>query len=272
LYSPVLGPPIRRAIGQWNLDLILDGEVLAWDSDRQENVPFGYNRNVAQLRTAYMEQKHLLDPKDQNLHVNDTCFKSMNSTNAWKDHHNSAPNELAGKECWLQYIIFDVIYVDGPNVIPFLKDTVSSYVSISSGGSIIHLDGFERKKVLHKLISIQCDEVEIVKTWVVRPNGRITTGEDYFHPSQPSMECDYPEYTLDSLNCNIVNINNIDMARRNDLSDEQISQTWANVLQIIYQSIVENQQMETTPGVQDIGISLSQIILMDLWRVISMSL
>lgn len=195
-----------------------------------------------------MKFNNLLDPRDQDLHTNETNVKSMNPTNTWPDRNNSAPYELAGKECWLQFIAFDVIYIDGPNVIQFLKETLSSYVPISSGGSIIGLDGFERKKVLHKLISIQKDEVEVVKTWVIRPNGRISPGESYFNPYEPATECGYPEYTLDSLNCilsgSVPNLKEIDMDRRKGLSDEQISQARAYALQKIYDIIVENQRME----------------------------
>ena len=83
--------------------MILDGEVLAWDGGRQETVPFGNNRTIARLRKAWMKFNNLLDPRDQDLHTNETNVKSMNPTNTWPDRNNSAPYELAGKECWLQF-------------------------------------------------------------------------------------------------------------------------------------------------------------------------
>merc|ERR1719330_160248 len=36
LYSPVLGQPLRRAIKPYNVDIILDGEVVSWDNVRSE--------------------------------------------------------------------------------------------------------------------------------------------------------------------------------------------------------------------------------------------
>eukprot|EP00980_Cylindrotheca_fusiformis_P025864 scaffold14741_cov135-Cylindrotheca_fusiformis.AAC.14 len=50
LYSPLLGPPLRRALSKYTVDVVLDGEVMAWDNRREELVPFGYNRTVANFR------------------------------------------------------------------------------------------------------------------------------------------------------------------------------------------------------------------------------
>lgn len=50
LYGPLLGPPMRKALSKYDIDVILDGEVMAWDNRRKELVPFGHNRTVANFR------------------------------------------------------------------------------------------------------------------------------------------------------------------------------------------------------------------------------
>jgi ATP-dependent DNA ligase len=50
LYSPVLGAPIRRALSNHRVNVILDGEVMAWDNVRKDLVPFGSNRTIANYR------------------------------------------------------------------------------------------------------------------------------------------------------------------------------------------------------------------------------
>lgn len=44
LYSPVLGPALRRAVGRHQMDLVLDGEVIAWVS-------------LAKIRTSARDEK-----------------------------------------------------------------------------------------------------------------------------------------------------------------------------------------------------------------------
>jgi hypothetical protein len=220
---------------------------LAWDSQRQETVPFGNNRTIARLRQQWMEHQNLIDARDQGIHDADMTVKSFNTSNTWNS--KDTPYDLAGKECWLQFIAFDVLYVDGPGAEEFLNDTVASFVTPRPNcGSIIRLDGFERKKILYRLIQPQVDEVEIVKTWIIRPTGKISLGTDYFDIKIPTMECGYPEYIVDSLNWSLSDPANdlahLDNVRRKNLSDSQISQTRARALQNIYDITVENQRME----------------------------
>jgi ATP dependent DNA ligase domain len=151
-------------------DVILDGEIIAWDSERKETIPFGNNRTIANLRKKWMKSQGLLDERDQGMHDNDKDNKSMNTTNSWPDK-NDQISELAGKECWLQFIAFDILYVDGPGAADLLAQTVSEHIAPRpSAGSVIHLDAFERKKILYKLVEPQADEVEIVQTWIIRPS------------------------------------------------------------------------------------------------------
>lgn len=50
LYSPVIGAPLRDALSKYNVNVILDGEIMAWDGGREEYIPFGANRTVANAR------------------------------------------------------------------------------------------------------------------------------------------------------------------------------------------------------------------------------
>lgn len=89
LYSPTLGPPIRRAIQKYDVDVILDGEVISWDNGRQEIIPFGVNRTVANDRRAYCERKGLLEESDLNHHQEEQDLNVMN-TGTW-DKKRSSP-------------------------------------------------------------------------------------------------------------------------------------------------------------------------------------
>ena len=77
LYSPVLGPALRRAVGHHRMDMILDGEVLAWDSGRKETVPFGNNGTIARLRQKWMSRMGLCDDRDFGMHAADKDIKSF---------------------------------------------------------------------------------------------------------------------------------------------------------------------------------------------------
>jgi len=248
LYSPVLGPAFRRAVEKWDFDVILDGEVLAWDDGRKETIAFGSNRTVAKLRKAWMERRGMLDPRDSGMHDEDRDVKSMNAANTWFDKVD-LNNELAGEECWLLFAAFDVLYVGGPGAAQFLSDIVSPHISPRpAAGSLINLDGFERKKILYKLIEPQEKQVEIVQTWIVRPNGSNAQAEEYFDPQNPLKEGGYPDYMLDSLSCIVANavpeLSRIDVERRRGLSDEQISQARACAVQELYDCKVEQQRLE----------------------------
>jgi ATP dependent DNA ligase domain len=245
LYSPVLGPSIRRAVRK-GYDVILDGEVIAWDSIREETVPFGSNRTVATLRTKWMARNGMLDSRDRNMHDGDSN-KSMNLANSFID--KSSTDMDVGDECWLQYIIFDLIYIDGPGANDLLNDTISEHIlPRPSAGSIIHLDALERKTLLYNIINPQPREVEIVQTWIIRPNGRTDSGETYFSSTNPTMENGYVARKLDSLSYTlsgmIDDIRSVDTLRRYDRSDDQISEARALAIQHLYDITVEQQRLE----------------------------
>lgn len=247
LYCPVLGPPIRRAVKK-GFDVILDGEIVAWDSVRAETVPFGSNRTIANLRKGWMQSRGLLDDRDRGMHDGDRDNKSMNASNSWPEK-NDKVSEDAGAECWLQYVVFDILYVDGPGADELLSQTVSEHIlPRPTGGSIIHLEAFDRKKVLFKMLEPLAHQVEIVQTWIIRPNGLVDSGERYFDPRLPTTECGYAAHTLDSLSCTlsgtIRGIPEIDVERRHDISDEEISQARAYAIQGLYDTMVEEQRLE----------------------------
>jgi ATP dependent DNA ligase domain len=247
-YSPVLGPAIRKAFGWNDLDLILDGEVTSWDNAREETVPFGFNRAVARKRREYMEKNGLLDRRDRNLHKDEQDSKVFNMVTSWDGTSSEESADLTGRECWLQYIVFDVVYVGGPGAADFLSTTVSSYLKDLKPGCIMGLDLFERKKILYRLCRTQVNEVEIVPTLVVRPNGGVAVGSEYFSETDPTKENDHPAHKIDSIASvfvgHVPNIAYIDEKQRERLSDEEISQARANAIDRHYKEIVELRRLE----------------------------
>lgn len=246
-YSPVLGPAIRKAFGWADLDLILDGEVIAWDNGHEETVPFGFNRTIARKRQEYMDRNGLLDRKDRDLHKDEKDSKVYNMTTSWDGKSSEETADLTGKECWLQYIVFDVVYVGGPGAADFLSKTVSSYIK-PEPGCIMGLDAFERKKILYRLCRTQANVVEIVPTLVVRPNGGTELGSKYFSDTDPLQEYGHPAHKIDSiaslLAVHVPNIAQIDERQRERLTNEEISQTRANAIDRHYKEIVEQRRLE----------------------------
>ena len=228
------------------MDIILDGEVLAWDNAKKETVPFGNNRTVAKLRRQWMGSQGLLDERDQNVHQGEVDIREYPMKMDFANKDALFP-DLAGRDCWLQFIVFDVLYVDGPRAQEFLATTVSPFLKVAPG-SIISLDGLERKKILYRLIKKQVNEVEVVLTTIVRPNGKSADGESYFSFENPLKELGHPAHALDSItgafHRHIPNLSEIDVTRRGALSDEEISQARADLINEHYSYIVENLFLE----------------------------
>ena len=110
LYSPVLGPVIRRAVGGYNVDIILDGEVVAWDDSKKETIPFGDNRRVAKVRQNWLRRQNLLDPRDMNLHAGEEDTNVIDAATMGSWDKNKAEYERrrnAGSDVWLKYVVFD---------------------------------------------------------------------------------------------------------------------------------------------------------------------
>ena len=140
LYSPVLGPSIRRAIARYDVDVILDGEVVSWDNERQETIPFGINRTVAIQRRLWLKRHCLLDERDLNLHEGE---EDVNVMRASADKPTKPTDEPeAGADCWLKFIVFDILYVGGPDAARLISEATALDGDIPTG-SILNLDGFE---------------------------------------------------------------------------------------------------------------------------------
>lgn len=72
LYSPAIGPSLRAAISGYDVDVILDGEMIAWDAEENKPVPFGSNRTVAEMNRNRRKRDGTLDRRDLGLHKNET--------------------------------------------------------------------------------------------------------------------------------------------------------------------------------------------------------
>jgi DNA ligase-4 len=244
----VLGPAFRKAIARFDVDVILDGEVSAWDDVRKEYVPFGNNRTVAANQKQHMKQQGLLDERDFNLHEQDEegVHRSVNLNVGVKPKDDDDSDTLG---CWLKYEAFDVLYVGGKDASALLSAAVSEHRKPQVvPGSIMHLDAFERKKVLYRLLDPQPNQIEIVPTLVVRSNGHTAKGSDYFASNNPTEECGFPAYTLDSIDCTfngvVPDLASIDRQRRGGFTDAQINEARVEAVEHFYDDIVETRMLE----------------------------
>lgn len=248
-YTPVLGPAFRKAIAKYDVDVILDGEVSSWDDCRKEYVAFGNNKTVAANHKRYMKSQGLLDDRDFNLHPEgeEGVHRVGDSfTTKRKDDDYDDEDPLG---CWLKFEAFDVVYVGGKDASKLLKESVSKHrLTHIKPGSLMQLDGFERKKILYRLIDPQPNQIEIVPTLVVRSNGHTAKGQDYFSPDNPIRECGHAAYKLDSIDCilngAVSNIASIDERRRGGYTDEQIQQLRVEAVENFYGDIVDDRMLE----------------------------
>ena len=236
-------------MARFNVDVIIDGEILAWDSVRKEVIPFGQNRTVAKLRRTWMQKHGMLDPRDLRLHAGDKDAKEVRMAFVSKKSEEGDEEDFAGQECWLLFCAFDILYIAGPDAETILKETISPHVEPPpKPGSMIDLDGFERKKLLHKLIGEQKHEVELVQTWIVRPTGQAVDGNEYFSPDAPTMECGLPAHQIDSqrwtLKQDANRVQTLDAKRIRGRSDDQVSLSRAAAVDKVYKIMVEERRQE----------------------------
>lgn len=255
LYSPSVGPGLRRALSKYDVDCVLDGEMMAWDDFKQSYVNFGSNRTVAFARAKYMDREGWSDPRDKGLHKGEKDKDVIRRADMLKyekppedDDYDNDDEHKPGAECWLKYVVFDVLYVGGPEAEKFLSETFPEG-SPTPAGSLIHLDLFERKRILYNLLEEQKDEVEIVQSVVVTSSGKKVDAEKYFSPTQPTQECGVPAYRLDSpkwtLNvCDPSSLEKYDEKRRDDRKDFEISRLRTNAVNEFYSEIVDHKKME----------------------------
>ena len=144
---------------------ILDGEVVAWDNEKECFLPFGSNRRVG---SSEKEAEGVVGGRigwDANL------------------------------AAWLQYKIFDIIYVDGPGATEIVtaaieeaKATVAieccSYPISGSVGDISHLPLAVRRRILHKAlrkVPNRCEVVQCASVTALDVGKRRAELEDFFN-------------------------------------------------------------------------------------------
>lgn len=141
------------------MDLVLDGEILAWDNVKKETVPFGNNRTVAEMRRRWMRSEgHRFDQRDINLHEGDTESRTMTVDLYSNSKSRTEISVKSGEDVWLVFFAFDVVYLDGGEAKSFIKGTVSRECD-PEPGSLIDLEYGERRKLLHRLMKPQEHEV-----------------------------------------------------------------------------------------------------------------
>ncbi|KAL3943081.1 MAG: hypothetical protein SGBAC_002814 [Bacillariaceae sp.] len=244
LYSPVLGPAVRRALQNYKVDAIFDGEIMSWDNQKKELVPFGYNRTIANYRRSYLDRNGLVEVIDTKLHhEEDSDSRVMTKDDDWaiKD---AARDENDGKECWLLYCVFDILYVGGEDSSRLLQNDCG--LKHVKPGSIIHLSCLERKQVLQRLLVEQEHEIEICKSVVIRPNGDSVPGNEYY--GQKIMEHGHERTFLDSthsaLKGLVTSVAEIDAKQKGHLSLNEISVRRAQAVEDFFRTVVEHHKKE----------------------------
>ena len=107
LYSPAIGPSLRAAIAAHDVDVILDGEMVAWDASEDKLIPFGSNQTVAEMTRNQRTLDGTLDPRDLDLHKNDKDIiimplakdKQMNGGT-----RNGSTPVVSSNQYWLLYV------------------------------------------------------------------------------------------------------------------------------------------------------------------------
>ncbi len=228
---------------------VFDGEILAYDAGRKETIPFGQNRTVANLRRQWMQRSNMVDERDTLRHDADKHDNIITTNHVANRMHMSSDADLAGEECWLQFVAFDILYINGPDASRLLEETVSSHiVPRPEPGAITSLDGIERKRLLYRVLQQQENEVQIVATWVIRPDGELVEGSDYFRFDDPLCDFGYLKTDLDSLSWTLsqdkATILNLEQKRRHCLRNSSVSEARASAVNEIYGKMVEDQRME----------------------------
>lgn len=144
---------------------ILDGEVVAWDNEKESFLPFGCNRRVG---STEKEAKG-----------------KVGGRIGWD----------AKLAAWLQYKVFDIIYVDGPGSVEIVTAAIEeAKVTVAveycpnpisgSVGDISHLPLAVRRRILHKALrkeSNRCEVVQCASVTSLDVGTRRTQLEDFFN-------------------------------------------------------------------------------------------
>ena len=251
LYGPVLGPPLRRALSNYpTLNVILDGEIESWDNINKSLVPFGENRTVAGYRRAYMNHHGMIDPMDtEKLHDENDTTVMRTATDFYRDRSLSDKEMIKrGGNFWLKFRAFDILYVDGPDKDRLFKDCGIDINETDESGSIINLPLLKRKQILYQILIEQEHEIEICPTVVIRCNGDVVPGKEYFSTATVLTEFGYPASFLDStqaiLQQKIKGIEDLDSKRRLGRSNSQINKLRSEAMEEFYTKVVEEYKFE----------------------------
>mmetsp|Transcript_12719 Transcript_12719/g.22300 ORF Transcript_12719/g.22300 Transcript_12719/m.22300 type:complete len:877 (-) Transcript_12719:136-2766(-) len=156
--------------------------MIAWDASENKPIPFGSNRAVAEMNRNQRQRDGTLDKRDIGLHKNETDINVMTVAKAKGYGTSKTLDGVPGNDYWLQYVVFDILYVDGPGA----KDLISKSSHLFAKdepirtGSLINMDCMQRKSILYNLIQPQDKVVEHIRSVVVRSDGSSMDAADYF--------------------------------------------------------------------------------------------
>jgi len=251
LYGPVIGPSLRRSLSKYpNINVILDGEIESWDDINKSLVPFGENRTVAGYRRAFLKHHGMIDPIDtERLHDENDSTVMRTATDYYRDRSLSEEEMIKrGESFWLKFRAFDILYVDGSDKDRLYEDCGIDKNEINKCGSIICLPLLRRKQILYQILAEQKNEVEICPTVVIRCNGDVLSGKDYFSTANLITEFGYPAFLLDStqavLQKKIKDLEDVDNKRRLGRTNLQISKLRAEAVENFYTTVVEEYKFE----------------------------
>lgn len=231
--------------------MIIDGEILAWDDEKEETIPFGNNKTVANFRADWMKYQGLLDTRDRNLHKGENEVKVIHSNMIWGSQDGKVP-DLNGRDCWLQFIAFDIVYMEGDGAKALLDKAISPFLR-AEPGSLMDLELFERKKLLYHVIKTVPRFVEVVPTLVVSSDGETYRGSSYFSLDEPPTFAGRPLHSLDSVATFLHEIStragaavrkNFEENRYQGSTDEDISRKRALAVGDHYRLTVDDQRQE----------------------------
>ena len=246
LYSPALGPYLRKAL-RYDVDVILDGEVLAWDIEENKPLPFGSNRAVAEIQRNRNVKDGISDDRDWKVHENESGINFMTlaldkqMTGSFGQPKNIPSTD--DRTMWLKYCIFDILYVSGPGRSELLSKSghLLSKEELAMDGSIINLDCMQRKSIIFNLIEPQVNIVEPVKSVIVRSDGSSMDASDYFL-AKSGLEYNKTPCELDSVHLALAKNSDtfkFDTQRMDGRTHEDIEKQRALELERCFHQIVE---------------------------------
>jgi len=133
--------------------------MISWDDGNKETIAFGHNRTVAKERKEWMQRNGFIQERDIDPHegFDDglNILKVSNHSNM-KTNREGMEDPRAGSQCWLKYVIFDILYVDGQDAKKLIeRSTCINEETLRTAqcvdlGSIMNLPLYQRKSLLYK--------------------------------------------------------------------------------------------------------------------------